>query len=431
MGARATTVKCFVIGDGSSPKSRIDAPLGQILFFVAFGVWLAAQILWRTWYVAPISKLVPLNDIRTFCWAALLVHEVVYGRRDLRSLVGFVVAAALAAIAYSVNFTVIFDSICFIFVARDIPFKRIARVAFVEMAVLICFVIVTALLGITTDALYEVGSERGTRHALGFGHPNTAPAFSVFAFFLWAYLRGKRYSWGDAAGMLAIEGFLFYLTNSRSAFILAILLVVLMMACHYAPDSWSKSRLLKVLGIGSVLIVATFTLVLCVVYDPEINWMSQLNSLLSGRIQLSHTALEDFGVPLLGQNITFDGGSNYNRYTGKWVTGSSTHIVDDLYVRILVNCGALYFLASLALSTLTTHRLYKQGQFHVLAIIWVIALYGIVESCSGYLVYDVLLFLLALPLAPPPPKEMGDSGEGAPASAGSTGTAESPLPKEG
>ena len=409
MGSKAATVKRFVIGDGSSPRSRIDAPLGQVLFFVAFGVWLAARILWNTWYVAPIAKAMPLDSIRTFCLVLLLVRETIYGRRDLRSLAGFIIAAALAATALFVNHNVFFDGICFIFAARDISFKRIACFAFVEMAVLVSFVIVTALFGFTTDALYGgVGSKRGTRHALGFGHPNTAPAFSVFAFFLWAYLRNDRYSWGDAAGMLAIEGFLFYLTNSRSAFFLTALLVVLMMAFRYAPASWDKTNIVKVLSIGSILIVATFTIVLSVIYNPEIGWMEQLSSLLSGRIQLSHEALQEYGIPLLGQDVTFGGASNYNRFTGEWVTSTSTLIVDCMYIRIPVQCGHLFFLSSLALCTATTRQLYKQNQLRVLAIIWVIALYGMVENCSSYLYFDIFLFLLALPLAPPSQQETAD-----------------------
>ena len=400
-----TAIKHFVIGDGSSPRSRIDAPLGQILFFVAFGVWLAARILWTTWYVAPIVKMAPLDNIRAFCLATLLVRELVYGRRDLRSLVGFVVAAALAAIAFSVNHRYFFDGICFIFAARDIPFARIARFAFAEMAALVVFVIATSLLGITTDALYEVGSNRGTRHALGFGHPNTAPAFSVFAFFLWAYLRGSRYSWGDAVGMLAIEGFLFYLTNSRTALALAILLVALMMVARYAPTSWRKAKTVKVLGIGSVLIVTAFTIVLCILYDPEISWMNQLDSLLSGRLRLSHEALQKYGISLLGQDVAFGGGSNYNRMTGEWVTSANALVVDNMYVRILVQCGLLFFLTSLALCAAATRQLYKQNQLRMLAIVWVIALYGMMENCSSYLYFDIFLFLLSMPLTHPLPEE--------------------------
>ena len=408
MGTKAAAVKRFVVGDGSSPRSHIDAPLGQVLFFVAFGVWLTARILWTTWYVAPIAKAMPLDSIRAFCLVLLLVRETIYGRRDLRSLAGFIIATALAATALFVDHTLYFDGICFVFAARDISFKRIACFAFAVMAVLVSFVIVTALLGITTDALYEVGSERGTRHGLGFAHPNKAPQFSVFAFFLWAYLRNDRYSWGDVVGMLAIESFLFYLTNSRAAFMLTILLAILMMVFRYAPASWGKTNVVKVLGVGSVLIVATFAIVFSAIYNPEISWMEQLNSLLSGRIRLSHEALQEFGIPLLGQDVTFGSGSNYNRFTGEWVTSTSTLIVDNMYIRVPVQCGLLYFLSSLALCTATTRQLYKQNQLRVLAIIWVIALYGMVENCSSYLCFDIFLFLLALPLAPPLQQETAD-----------------------
>lgn len=403
MAANARAIRCFAIGDGSSPRSRIDAPLGQVLFFVALGLWMGFGILQRTWYVPIVSSFVKFADIRHVCLVLLLVHEIVYGRRDLRSLAGFAVAAGMAAIAHTWGYSSLFDMLCFVFAGRDIPFKRIAKFALVIMAAIIAFTVVTALLGITTDAIYTSDDGRRARHGLGFAHPNTGPASSVFAFFIWAFIRGKRFNWGDAAGMLAIEGFLYYFTDSRTAMVLAVVLAVFMMAVRYLPAKVLSSRILKVLLIGSVLIIAAFTLALCVLYDPSVAWMAKLDSLFSGRLHLAHNCINDFGVTVFGQKVTLGGGSNYNRYTGKWVTGSSAHILDDAYARALIQCGIVYFVAGLALCTATMRKLYAQGQLHTLAIIAVIALYAIMESCALYLSYNIFLFLFAVLIEPPSP----------------------------
>ena len=213
----------------------------------------------------------------------------------------------------------------------------------------------------------------------------------------------KGFNWGDAAGMLAIEGFLYYFTDSRTAMVLAVVLAVFMMAVRYLPAKVLSSRILKVLLIGSVLIIAAFTLALCVLYDPSVAWMAKLDSLFSGRLHLAHNCINDFGVTVFGQKVTLGGGSNYNRYTGKWVTGSSAHILDDAYARALIQCGIVYFVAGLALCTATMRKLYAQGQLHTLAIIAVIALYAIMESCALYLSYNIFLFLFAVLIEPPSP----------------------------
>ena len=396
-------IKRFFVGDAVASRGRIDAPFGQVLFFVAFGVWLLAQLLWRSWSIHPIAEVVQLRTIRHICLGILLARELLYGRRDLRSLIGFGVSAFFVWIAYSIGQSSYFDTVCFIFAARDIPFRRIAKFCFAVMSIVIAVVVITALLGITLDITFgDSSSPRGVRHALGFSHPNNVPTFSFFVFCLWAYLRGNHFNLADALGILAIEGFLFYYTDSRAALVAVVMLVAFMLLFRIMPASWKSSQILKVILVGSVLFFAAFTLVVCFIYDPEVAWMVRIDSILSGRIHLAHDTFMEFGTSLFGQRVPWGSGSSYDPFTGQWSKGDPNHIVDNMYMCILIHCGVLYLVGGLAIATASMKRLYDQEELPLLLAIFVMAVHALVEGCAAYLPYNPSLFLLAILMVPKP-----------------------------
>lgn len=385
---RLSQIKRFALGDGSTPRSRIDAPLGQILFFTALCAWVAIGILHLTKFGKLITEVVSYDAIRWSYLTVLAIRELVYGRRDWRSLAGFAVTALLASIAWTAHLEYVFDGIFFIFAARDIPTKRIVRFMFVEFIVLIAFVITSAFLGIIENTFYT-SETRGVRYCLGFSNPNRGPGYLFLASCFWAYLRGDRFKVVDALAIVGAMAFLFWFTDSRTSMLATCTLAIVMLAYNAMPASWHSSRILKVVLVGSVVFAAVVSVALCLAYDPSVPWMAWLDDLLSWRLHLAHDMAADYGIPLLGQDIPYGSVKNWQ------------YVVDNLYVNLLVHYGVVFFGIAIVASTATMNRLHQQGQLRLLAIIAVMAFYSIAEVHCYHAYLNAFLFFLGILMTPP------------------------------
>ena len=401
----------------SSRPARAESLLGQALFFVPFCVWFGMNLLWVSTFAEIIVQFITVKEARAIilysrwiCLGVLAVREIAFGRHDRRSLIGLAVAAFFAAMAFPMIRThyYLFDTVWFVYAARDIPFKRIAKVIFVEMTALYALIVVFALVGITDNAAFEDAS-RGTRYGLGFSSPNAAPVYSVFIFCTWAYLRGARFGWVDAVGMVALECALFYATDSRTAFVLGIVLAVLLVAPKLVRARKPK-RVFGVCVVGSVAVLAVASLALCAFYDPEVEWMALLNKLTSARLKYGHEALAQYGTPVFGQTITVGNTNTYNRFTGEFTNKPPTIILDNTYIRTLVFCGWIALVAGVASVTATLYKLYRKADYRLLAIVFVPILYSVMEAVSANLYYNPFLFLIAIVLLQPAkPREASES----------------------
>ena len=369
---------------------------GHILFFIAFGIWLLARMLTRTWFAEPIISEVGIDTIRCACFFMLVLHEALFGRKDLYSLVAFLMMAIMAGIAISVSYMIMADGIIFIFAARDIPFRKLAKFSMIAIAFLGTLVIMFAAIGAIPNASY-ISETRVTRYAIGFTHPNVGPMFFIFVFMEWAYLRGERFSISDAAGILLLEGVLFYYTNCRTTLIMTVMLVITMLAFRYYSPKKGLPTPMIIIWSGIAAILAAFSIIISLIYTPDVGWMEEANHILSGRLALSHRAFEEYGVSWLGQTIVFGKPSNYDVMTGAWVERPNSLIVDNMYVRQIISCGIVFSVMALILSTISNYIILRSKDYRLMAIITIAAIGAMVESTVGLLSYNCFLFLLAVP----------------------------------
>lgn len=380
-------------------SSQSNYRYADVIFYVAFGIWLTMTILRRTAYIGLLNSLISIDTIRHFCLTLLVVYDIFLADHKSRVLLATIVTCILAYICIRSNNIEFFDTVCIIYVAREIPFRKLAQFFCIILFSVVLINIISALVGLVPNIPYG-SALRGARYSLGFGHPNTGPAFSVYVFAYWAYFREDRFGLVDAA-IIALLGFsLFSLTGSRSGFYFTLLIAVLMLFMHWVSEDWLRKWVFKMPLVGSVAIIATTMLLLCALYDPNVSWMSRLNEILSGRLSLGHEGLQLFGVPFLGQPVNFGTSGRYSISTWQWVNGNGMPVIDSMYIRILVNEGVIFSLVVLGVTTWSLNRLYRLGQYRILVLVFVMALYGITEGNASLLAYNVSLFLLMLPAYP-------------------------------
>ena len=378
-------------------RERDESALSYALFLVPLGIIIARVLLSATAFGPQIGQHLPASQVRWAVYGALVMREILFGRYDKRACAALMLFTGMGAIAWHANVFAYVDVLVFAFAARNLRFRTIAKFVFAELLVLAAAVYLCAGLSIIPDILFTSDTPRPPRHALGFSHPNGAAACVLFLLIIWAYLRGDRYGAIDAGVSLVALFAIFRLTDSRSVVLAFLLFALLFLILRLGPGKLRSPAFLKVAGPCAFIGIVSLGVALCIGYDPASAWMQQLDSLVSGRLSLAHSALAEYGMPLFGQDVTLGKGSRYDYAAHVWVQATAAPIVDCAYIQILIRCGPLFFLAAIGVVLNAIAYNARQADWMLVIIAIVLAAYGLMEAVSASLSRDVFLLLLAVP----------------------------------
>ena len=280
--------------------------------------------------------------------------------------------------------------------ARNLHFERVARFSMNLSIVLTCFVVASGYLGIIDNVVVAKGSR--VREYLGFRYALYAPGLLLNITALWIYLNRKKPSILGTVILAAVNAWVYYKTDSRISFALAILLLVAAQIMRFAPKWVEKLQGLWALAAASFGICGSVSMVMTGIYNGSIPWMRKLNSMLESRLSLGKRSLESKGVSLFARQISWVG-------NGLDAFGNSTNkaytYVDCLYVKVMQRYGILFIAALLGIATWAMYRLWKQKHYHILLISATVAVHCILDDLSFSLHYNTFWIAMGLALLNP------------------------------
>ena len=128
---------------------------------------------------------------------------------------------------------------------------------------------------------------------------------------------------------------------------------------------------------GVVLIVPVMSgimIYLSLFYNEQVQWMSNLNKIISGRLTLGYNAFETYGIRLLGQPIQWVGGAReYIKDSGKY------NYVDSSYIQILINYGIIIFVLICLLFVALGWKAAKTNDIYLMLILVTIAMHSALD----------------------------------------------------
>ena len=234
----------------------------------------------------------------------------------------------------------IFLLLLFLIAGREVDLRKIAICVLCTNFAVILLTVICSNSGIIEKTTFIAGNGMPERQAFGFTHPNLFGLAVVTACCAYAVLRYRKFGWRD----LLIYGVAFYacyeLAYSRTSAISILLMVFLSLFFTFdLLGHWDK--LILVLCSLSVLVLFLFSIWLMVYFKPSISWMSNLNSMMTGRLELMHHYFETYGVHMFG----FDFSKIQENYRGYY----DTFICDNAFAHVVLESGivvaALLFLA--------------------------------------------------------------------------------------
>ncbi|MCD7750519.1 MAG: hypothetical protein LUI10_02055 [Lachnospiraceae bacterium] len=280
----------------------------------------------------------------------------------------------------------------FVLCARDLNFKKIAKLSLWLSCLTVAFIVASAYLGIIDNYKYVQGTR--IRYYLGFRYSLFGPAFLFNITGLFLYLKKDGVKWIELLVLSVINYWMFAETDSRLSFYLSLMMIILFAVLKLFPkllDGWNWVwRLL----IFSFLIGFAVSVGFTALYDSSVPWQKQLNKTLESRLSLGQQSLQENGVNLFGQDLTFVG-NGLDAY-GEKNTEDKYNYVDSFYIQIMQRYGLVFITAWICLLTVALYHYYKLKDYHMMICLSMIAAHCIVDDLSLSLHYNTFWFALTV-----------------------------------
>ena len=231
-------------------------------------------------------------------------------------------------------------------------------------------------LGLIQDQVYSKVTTAGEIHSLGFINGNAAGVvvFSALLDLVILNVHNTKKTLGLTIGLF-VAGFLNYqITYSRTALLMSIAIATIYLFKKVLLRHTVSG--VKVAMLQMLIVVAN--LLLALNYDPNVTWMSLINRVVSGRLNLSHIYLSVYGLNWMPQIVT-----RY-KYLRAW--DSLDYYLDNYWVGFFIKNGILYCSIFAVVMFLLLQG--KRFNLYMLLLISVCYIYLSMESVE----YNIFLF---------------------------------------
>lgn len=377
-------------------KFKISTKISlETLGIIAYSIFLIATLLSTTFYFQYIKGAV-YNLFLLLSLALMGLREVLmtkYTRRTMWGLLGCFLFGILIWIADMPNRNILILTVFFIFFSRNIPFERVADISIKISIVFFAFVVLSSWLGIITNYVAYTGGR--SRKYLGFLYalfPSTI-MFNITA--LNMYLKKTNITWKNIIVLLVVNYFVFYQTNSRLSFFLAIILIFFSILLKIFPNMRKRLKYLFFALAFGFPFSATISIVCMFLYIRESRAVSLLDLLMERRISMASDALTQYGISLFGTKFSMIGngldiyGNNTSRL---YLTYS---YIDNWYAQILIRDGLLFFVALIFVITIVSIKIYHvQDDGYLTIILFVLSLQCLVQDSIMSIYFNSFIFVI-------------------------------------
>ncbi len=194
-----------------------------------------------------------------------------------------------------------------IFSMKGVRVEKILKGMFWASLVSFLAVTLTSAFGAGDVAVVTKDYGRGaleSRYCLGYGHANQLHLYFFRVLILGVGAYFERLKWYHVLAATGLNILLYYFTVSRTGVMIVLLLIVFWILYRYM-QKLGESKAWRLLLFGGVAALILFQLTYIYFYDGNV-LLYKINSLLTGRLELSGAALRDCPLTLWGMNYVSD-----------------------------------------------------------------------------------------------------------------------------
>lgn len=358
-------------------KNKIK--ITELLFYIFYSV-----VIFRYLIMSYINISIEFSDKIFIIVLIPISFSIIYFKKyNINELINTFIIIIISIIItyYSKQPTILITTITII-LSKDIEFKKIVRYDMYLKGYIVFFTVLFSVLGIIENIKlirYEASSII-IRNSYGFTHPNILATMILLIIIDYIYINHSKFRLKNYIFVILVMGITNIITDSRTGlYIIIVVLIIILLdnSCIFSKRiiTYLSSIIIPCMGIGSII---------AAIYYSKNILFQWIDLILTGRIRLANIYLNIYPIKIFGTEMEFLS----NTYKGEIIT------LDNLYVRIMLNFGVLYFVL-ICLSYYKLGRRYRNSLNSKKSILIItFALLGMCESMGYNICFNISLFLI-------------------------------------
>lgn len=274
-----------------------------------------------------------------------------------------------------------------IFCARNVRFSLIAKVAMVNLAVLLVGIIGSSLIGIIPNVYLSIGH---AGYCLGFKYP-LFPASILFSFTCLAlFLNRKRNYLAVYAALFLLNLVMHLFVGARLSFMLSVSAILLCFFCSLSSLNALFQKVSPLLT-WSFVILAGASLIIASSQDLT-EMLRPVNNMLGNRLNLSYEGLQRYDLLPFGQKLNMHGNGSISFNPDALKT--PYFYIDNLYVQVALRFGVVFLVVYLAAYTMAAKRALKRKEIVLVIIFTILAIHQTIDDQTLRLQSNLFMLLL-------------------------------------
>lgn len=349
----------------------------EFLFFIALAIYMIAKTIEISTIFNDISWMPQLMKVLRYVSygiiAIKLIYDSIYTEVEIVKIL--LIFILLGLVSLHIDSNVLFCSFFFIIAARNIDIRKLLMGALWIQLILTIMIAVASQIGLVSDWMYNI--EGRNRHSLGYIYPSYIASIFFYMILAYMYIRKEKLHLLETIMIGVLNCIIFVLTDSKTSFVLTFLAIVVFFVLKYYKKELKNNLISKLLYSYSVFGIAIISIVTCIVYNDENNFLVKINSFINNRLIMGHNALMEHGVSLFGEKIRWIGfgGLGYTTSALK----EEYNFVDCSYVKVLLDYGIIFFVIMLSGYALVSYRAIKEKDRFLCNCILFMCIYSIIE----------------------------------------------------
>lgn len=368
----------------------------QILFFIAYTLFVLLQLVRTSFFLQYVPDSIYYLILVT-CAGLLAINEIIAGKGTVRTIISLIVCGIYVALVIYIGVTfymILAITVLFVYEARDISFRKLAAYSAWLCFIFLAITIISSQVGIITDYIRSESS-RAPRHFLGFRYALYPATIIMNITMITVYVRKKSILWLELIILTGINFWIFKMTGARLSFFISLFILAAAAFLKLKPYFFvKKTRFRKILS-AAFVICALLSLIVSVRYNPEQSWQKSANSMLSDRLALQNTAMEEYGFSIFGQDIHENGyGLKADGSENEQLEDQEYFYIDNFYILCYTKYGIVFFVVMLVFMTALAYGCAKYDKYGYLSIIMcMLAVHCVIQDTFLSLHYNSFLLI--------------------------------------
>ena len=276
----------------------------------------------------------------------------------------------------------------------DTNYKKIIKETMSLQVILTSILVLLCILGVTQN--YVVGRGEISRYSMGFVYTTNLAQMVLFSSILYMYINGTKTKMQHLFVIQLINVFTYFITNSRSEFILLEMIIVMMMLFKFLAKLKKHIIIKKIKSACASFFTSTFVIypllsLLIVLLYPQGGIWNDVNKVLSSRLSQTYDDIVQYGVDPFGQDIEFLGLGIEQKM--KYGTYKSNY-VDNEYLQLMFLHGYIFIISFIALLNILLYMLYMKKRYKEILLCSIYLLFGLINPRIVNVLYSPILFMI-------------------------------------